>query len=161
MITLDELKSIVEYDQETGLFTWIKTRSYKHLIGKRSGSLQVNGYVAITINKKKYLAHRLAWLYVHGSEPPECIDHINGNRSDNRICNLRLATKKENNHNTHQFSENKAGYTGISWAKRQKKWRARIKVDGKEKYLGYFTSKEEAHAAYLDAKRKYHPFFSK
>jgi len=99
MITQDKLKEILDYNQHTGLFTWKKIKKYSNRsVGDIAGSLSL-GYVVIGIDKKIYKAHRLAWLYVYGEFPKEQLDHINGNKEDNRICNLREANQSQNNFN--------------------------------------------------------------
>lgn len=104
-----------------------------------------------------YLEHRLAWLYVTGTWPSDQIDHVNGIRDDNRIFNLREATGPENNGNQRQArSDNKTGLLGVYWDKQHKKFSAKIMFSGKHKYLGYFPTAEEAHAAYIKAKRELH-----
>lgn len=97
-------------------------------------------------------------MIVHGAIPDGLeIDHINGDESDNRICNLRLATKSENQQNKRRpRKDNKAGLLGVCWFERAKKWRAQITVNGECKYLGLYVTPEEAHAAYLTAKRELH-----
>ena len=99
-------------------------------------------------------AHRLAWLYVHGVWPPHEVDHINGDRSDNRIANLRLATRQQNSENRHGAQSNsKTGLVGVSWHKRAGKWQAHIRVKGRTRYLGLFESTQDACMAYLQAKQ--------
>ena len=111
----------------------------------------------ISIDGRKHLAHRLAWLYVNGYCPPGDIDHINGDRAANRISNLRLATRSENLQNQSKAQKhNKTGLLGVSH--RRGKFRAQIRVDGKKMHIGTFPTPEEAHTAYLEAKRQFHPF---
>ena len=114
-----------------------------------------NGYCIIRLDDRLYTAHRLAWLYVHGQWPTHQLDHINGNRQDNRLCNLRPATNAENAQNRTRKS-NTSGFPGVR--KTNSKWTAEIKVNYKPIRLGRFDSPEAAYAAYLEAKRKYHPF---
>lgn len=91
MLTQARLKELFHYDKETGAFTHIKARRGVR-VGKILGCLANNGYLVIRADGKLYLAHRLAWMYVHGAFPPDQLDHINRMRTDNRLCNLRLAT---------------------------------------------------------------------
>jgi hypothetical protein len=114
-----------------------------------------NGYVCIRIDNILYTAHRLAWLYVHGNWPAHQLDHINKNRSDNRLCNLREATNAENAQNRKR-SDNKTGYTGVN--QENNKWKAEIKLNYKTIRLGLFETPEEAYSAYLSAKHGLHPF---
>ena len=106
----------------------------------------------------KHLAHRLAWLYVHGEWPAEEIDHLNRVRSDNRISNLRLATQAENKQNTSLRRDSTSGHKGVSWHKRDKKWVAEIKLHGKKHYLGYFNNINDAIAARKSEESRLHPF---
>lgn len=148
----DFLKSHLKYDRDTGVFTWADT-------GKVAGSLR-NGYTVINIETfaPAKRAHRLAWLYVYGKWPTGDIDHINGERSDNRIENLRDVTRAINIQNRRKASAgSKSGLLGVVARTRGKPWGASIRVDGKNKYLGTWDTKEQAHEAYLIAKRKYHP----
>lgn len=149
MITQTELKELLHYDLNTGLFTRIGKGRHK------CGTIKPNGYLAIHIKCKYYLAHRLAWLYVHGGFPEGDLDHINADRSDNRIKNLREATKHINNQNRHTANKNnRTGLLGV--CAHRDKFRATIKIGGKCVFLGYFVTPEEAHAAYVSAKRKHH-----
>lgn len=114
-----------------------------------------NGYRVIRIDDALYLAHRLAWFYVTGNWPANQIDHINGVRDDNRFSNLREATNLQNAHNR-KYNRNKSGFQGVR--KENSKWLAEIKINYKAVRLGLFNTPEEAHCAYLIAKRQHHPF---
>lgn len=119
------------------------------------GNKQANGYVYIKIDGKSYMAHRLAWLDVNGEWPEVFVDHINGDRSDNRLINLRAATRELNAQNQRVAQKhNKLGILGVS--PYGEKYYACIRVNGKTKYLGLHETPEVAHQAYLEAKRKYH-----
>jgi hypothetical protein len=157
ILTQEYLKSIYKYDGETGIFTRLKPHP-RWKVGQVAGTDNGSGYIRISINYKQVYAHRLAWLYVHGVMPKKTIDHINGNRSDNRICNLRAITKAENNQNMPMFKTNKSGLTGVHWSKSRNRWVAQISVNNINKRLGRFVSKEEAYNAYLKAKEIYHSF---
>lgn len=126
MITQEQLKLILNYDPETGEFNWLVKPRNRASIGGVAGHLRKNGYREISIKGKKYYAHRLAWLYMTGSWPKEHIDHINGNPSDNRFCNLREATRSQNMHNQGVCSNNTSGYKGVCWHKSNQKWEACI-----------------------------------
>lgn len=160
-ITQDELKSVLHYAPETGVFTHLRTISSGIKPGNVAGSTHHRGYVYIQINKRRYPAHRLAWLYVNGCFPDKQIDHINGNRDDNRIANLRLASNSQNQQNTATRHDNRTGRRGVVWmsgAGRQKRWRAEIKANGKYSCIGYFQTFEEAVAAREAAEAELHPF---
>ena len=158
-LTQERLQELLHYDPETGIFTNLKSRG-RVKIGSVAGSKNPNGYIYIAIDSKKYRAHRLAWLYVHGNFPEKCLDHINEVKDDNRIVNLRLATNLENHQNqSSPRTNNTSGFNGVGWHKFSGKWLARIMANGKHKHLGYFDTAEEASAVYLAAKRKLHQFW--
>ena len=119
-----------------------------------------NGYIYVTLHDYKLLAHRVAWFYVTGKWPEEQLDHINRDRRDNRLVNLRPASQSQNSCNGSLRSTNKSGYRGVSWEKRKRKWQARIVKDGKQYPLGYFDTKESAYDAYLEAAKRLHGEFA-
>ena len=158
-ITAERLREVLDYDPATGVFTWkARTSPFSRVnVGDVAGGLKTKGYIRIKLDGRELLAHRLAWLYVNGEWPADQIDHISGIRTDNRIVNLRLATNAENQHNQRKpQADNTTGFLGVS--PEYGKFKARIVVDGKNKHLGMFHTPEEAHAAYVDAKRKLHKF---
>ena len=150
----------LSYDSRTRLFKW-KCRVAQHVLkGSKAGTLhKKTGYVRIKILGRSYRAHRLAWLIMYGSFPPDHIDHINGVKHDNRIINLRAVTHAENNRNRALDIRNKSGYTGIAYNKKTNKWIARIGGTRKRVYLGSFDNLEDA----IEARRiaeinyNYHP----
>jgi len=152
MITQERLKQLVSYDHETGLFKW-KNVSLNRIKPYSIAGTNKNGYVVISIDGKKYMAHVLAWLYVHGYLPKEAIDHKNRLRDDNRIENLRQATVKQNNENLGKRSHNTSGFRGVTWHKTAKKWMSSVTHNKKQIYLGLFEKPEDA-AAVADSKRK-------
>ncbi len=156
-LTQDRLKRAVSYDPEIGKFTRLE-RAPKSPAGNEAGYLRPDGYRAIRIDSQKYLAHRLAWLYVHGEWPTECIDHIDRNRSNNRIANLRHVSKQEVNFDLQSRQGSSSRFVGVKFRKDRQRWTARITVDGKHHNLGCFASEEEAYAAYLAAKPKFHVY---
>lgn len=158
ILTAERLRELVSYDAESGVFTRIKTdRRNTRYLGPIPHNPCGNGYAYIGVEGKRYPAHRLAWLYVQGRWPDDDIDHINGNRTDNRLSNLRAVSREVNNQNRRKTrSNNKCGLMGVSWHTHSRCWRARIMIRGKEIPLGHFDSKEQAYAAYLDAKRSLH-----
>lgn len=148
IMTREQLINSIAYDKCTGIFTRYDT-------GKIAGSVcKYQGYVTISILGKRYKAHRLAWYYEYGEMPKhKQIDHINHNRSDNRISNLRLVTHKENSLNQKKPKNNTSGQIGVYWNKKECQWMSRIMIDGKRKYLGLFDEFEEAVYAYEEAKK--------
>jgi HNH endonuclease/AP2 domain len=168
MIDQKTLLSLVSYDPETGEFIWlpreqvtwqIKVWNTKHA-GKKAGSVNNRGYLCIKLGKRTYKAHRVAWLYVFGKFPESEIDHINRNKLDNRIVNLRVATRSQNVLNTSLKKTNKSGLRGISWYKRGNKWQVQISVGGRSAdkivlHIGYFHDIEQAKKAYNEAHVRY------
>jgi hypothetical protein len=153
MINQNELKKHLNYNPETGVFTWLNVSKYSKVnVGDEAGCKDSNGYIYITILSRKYSSHRLAWLYVYGDLPVNQIDHLNRIRSDNRICNLRDVTHNENHKNKRNISN---GRVGVMRYKTSNKWVARIRVKGKDIYLGSFNSKSEAIRAREEAEIKY------
>jgi hypothetical protein len=154
--TAERLRHLVNYDPETGQFTWNAKRR-RCTPGAKAGCRMKNGYDIIRLDDNLYLAHRLAWLYMTGEWPAHQIDHVNGDRADNRFCNLREATNQENAHNRHKLRKNnRSGFAGVR--RENKRWLAEIKVNYKPIRLGLFDTLEEAHEAYKEARKKYHPF---
>lgn len=153
-ITQAELKALLCYDSETGVFTWRVNRP-ACVAGKVAGSRK-GQYWRIGLMNGMHHAHRLAWLYVHGHWPASCLDHINGDPSDNRIANLREATYAENSQNRAKHRNNSSGHTGV--VKHRDGWQAQIMAAGKSKYLGRFQTSKEAQVAYLKAKSELHQF---
>ena len=153
--TIEHLRSSLAYDAHTGTFTWKDHKKRPDLNGKLAGSPQSAGYWAIAIHNKKQLAHRLAWAYVTGEWPTQHIDHINGDKRDNRFCNLRQVTRLGNLQNMRKATKaNKIGLLGVS--AHQGKWRAQIMVNGVITRKSGFATPEAAHEAYLELKRKLH-----
>lgn len=155
-LTQERLKNRLSYDESSGLFTWIKA-SIGVKISDEVGTITRNGYRVVMFDKCNYHAHRLAWLYVYGSWPEQFIDHINGVKTDNRICNLRQVNKSENGQNLKGArKDNKSGFLGVT-KHGQTGWRSTIQIDGATIHLGTFRSPELAHNAYIKAKRQLHP----
>jgi hypothetical protein len=158
-VTAARLREVLNYDPETGIFTWRVRLKYSVPIGARAGSFPANGYCMIGIDGVHYRAHRLAWLYVYGEWPKNFIDHIDGNRLNNAIANLRDVSNKMNGHNTNVPRRgNKTGLLGVLPYKNGK-FTAQIGVNGKSNHLGVFDTAEEAHATYMAAKRYVHEGF--
>ena len=164
MITQAQLKEYLDYNSETGVFTWKKkssNKSNKIKIGNIAGMEAPDGYWKITFLYRAYPAHRLAWIYMNGDIPNGFdIDHINRDRKDNRITNLRLATRSQNQHNRTKSKNNTSGYKGVTWCKKTNAWMARIGINYKLIHLGRFISAEEAYDAYKEAAKKYHKQYS-
>lgn len=149
------LKELLSYDAENGTLTWLKPTGRRVKPGDRVNGVDGMGYLRCMINGVSYRAHQLAWLYMTG-ELPGAIDHINRVPSDNRICNLRLATKAQNAQNMFRAKQNKSGHKGVSWNKQFGKWNAKIGVNNRGISLGLFDRIEDAVTAYANAASKYH-----
>lgn len=163
MISNEELRYFLHYDQLIGLFLWknfaSKTVS-KVGIGCFAGNIHSQtGHVQIGIKGKRYLAHRLAWQYVTG-EVPTKVDHINRIPWDNSFANLRLCNQSQNMANSLMMKSNTSGVRGVSWDKSKNKWSAKISINKKTLNLGRFDDIEDAAEAYKQASLKYHGNFS-
>lgn len=155
-------KEYMSYNSITGMLVWKKKPAQRVKIGDKVGSVDSAKYyrTKITIDgaEKSILNHRIAWFICH-SEAPEFIDHINGVKTDNRICNLRSCTKSENCRNSKRRKHNTSGYKGVCWRKDAKRWVAKINVNCKRLHLGYFDTAAEAYIAYCEAADKHHREF--
>jgi hypothetical protein len=153
MITLDELRTFVRYDQDTGNFVWLVKRPGNNFsgVGKVAGRISNQGYVQVQINGRRYQGHRLAWLYVRGEWPSGEIDHINGCKADNRFVNLRSATRSQNQANNSVSLRNRSGRKGVGWNAKVGKWQVQIGVRGKIIYLGLFDDIDMASNVYAKA----------
>lgn len=146
MVTQKQLKELFDYNPKTGLFTRKIHVGRKCRAGSIAGTRTIDGYIRIGIDRKTYFAHRLAWLYVYGKWPKNQIDHKNMNKSDNRLKNLREATHSQNQRNRGMPANNTTGYKRVDFVKKYNKYRARIKRNGVETFLGHFDTAEEAGA---------------
>lgn len=159
-LSQDRLKEVLSYNPETGEFTWLVDR-LRVRPGERAGKVTREGYIEIGVDGKRYMAHRLAFLYMTGSIPSSYVDHINLTKSDNRWCNLRPASSSQNQMNTGGRPNNTSGFKGVSWHSRGGRWRANIRVGGKKKHLGYFDTAEDGYAAYCAAAKSHYGEFAR
>ena len=153
-----KMTAALAYNVQTGLLTWASPTARNVTPGAAAGSLASNGYLHLKFGGRRYLAHRVVWLLAHGAWPSGVIDHINGDRRDNRLANLRdvdCATNMQNQRSAHANSA--SGVLGVVWRKEKRRWTASIKRDGKAVHLGYFPTQEAARVAYVEAKRQRHP----
>lgn len=143
-VTVEKFKEYFDYDHTTGILTLIKARGRKDTprVGKQAGWVTQKGYLGIIFRRKFYAIHRLGWFMHYGVWPQDQIDHINRDKQDNRIENLRVVDNRTNQHNTASFNG------GAFWQKHANKWRSQIKVNGKTISLGYFDSETDARNAY-------------
>lgn len=146
----NELDEILNFNSISGVFTWKGDRSQRVKAGSIAGTRNGQGYVEIKIHGKSFQAHRLAWIISTGIAPLEQIDHINRIRTDNRIANLREASRSENLQNTTLSASNKSGVKGVSFNTRVGKWVAQICVNKKKTHIGYFSKIEDAKQAYMN-----------
>lgn len=153
MLSQALLKSQLTYNPESGVFNWKKGKAGVPPESS-AGYMCDRGYIKICINKRKYTAHRLAFVYMYGSCPSE-IDHINGVKHDNRISNIRKVTHAENMKNQKMYASNKSGVTGVYWDGQHNKWRANIRFNGKCIPFGRFEYKWEAICRRKTAENKY------
>lgn len=149
-IDVAALRIEVSFDPETGVFARRVERP-RSPAGSRLGAPCSNGYLMFRVMGQRYLAHRLAWLYVYGAWPDGDIDHINGNRADNRIANLREATKSQNMANTRTQANNRSGVRGVIFDKASGKWMAYMQQHGRFINLGRYDIKEDAATARQEA----------
>lgn len=160
-LTVSTIRECLTYNPDTGAFTRAKRTAQCHQIGDRADMPafgKLTGYLTIGLQGRKYLAHRVAWAHFYGEWPEQNIDHITGNKSDNRIVNLRDVSSKENTQNRLRTidGKNKTSKVGVYWHAQSSRWRARIMTNKKGIHLGMFDTQEDAHAAYVAAKRIYH-----
>lgn len=156
--TAERVRELYVYEPETGKF-FRRFTAGGRVGGSEAGtSKDSRGYFQMSVDGRLFLCHRVAWLYVHG-EWPGIIDHINGDRLDNRIANLRPATHSQNMQNRRGPNVgNTAGLLGASWKSSNRRWVAQIVVDGRKVHIGYYDTALAAHLAYLTAKRREHAF---
>ena len=160
LITQMRLKELFNYCADTGIFTRkiAVGRHGRHKKGTLAGTKSRSGYRVISINSRRYMAHKLAWLYVYGELPKNDIDHINRIKHDNRISNLRLASRSQNMQNVAKHKHNSSGQKGVSWMPSRNKWRAYINYNYKQLHIGTFDTFEDAVAAYKSMAIKVHDF---
>lgn len=161
LLSCEFIREILHYDPITGIFTWKVDRSGAVKIGSVAGGPHNRGYWNIRIGDKKYLAHRLAWIWMTGEWPEDQIDHKDNNRSNNAWYNLREASKNQNARNTTKYSNSKSGIKGVSFHKASGKYIAQIQLNGRNKHLGVFDDIEKAREAYKIAVAWYHREFGK
>jgi hypothetical protein len=161
MLTAERLRELLHYDPDTGVFTWLRVKGRRVRVGALSGKANGGGYFQIGVDGRIYYAHRLAWLYVHGEWPVASIDHVNCDRCDNRLANLRPATKAQNAANARKRTNNSSGFKGAYWNARRNKWMASIEADGHQRHLGYFDNPTDAHKAYVAAAERHFGEFAR
>lgn len=157
MISQEVLQRVLNYDPETGAFTWVQTLGSRAQNGTPAGSRDQKGYLRVWLCGVNYKLHRLAFVWMTGSCQAAQIDHINQIKDDNRWVNLRAVTNAENQQNTSLRKDSKTGFTGVTCFGRAQ-YRATIRKDGTLYHLGLFDRPEDASEAYLAAKQRLHTF---
>lgn len=159
MLTQEYLKKILHYNPDTGVFTRLVSVSVNTRKGDVAGTKGLHRYASIKIKNRSYAAHRLVWLYMHGRLPEHDIDHINHVKTDNRLCNLREATRAENGRNRAMSSQNTSGFKGVFMEKKTGMWTAACKMNGVLHCLGRFKRAEDASLAYQKFAKQHHGEF--
>jgi hypothetical protein len=169
MLTVERLKEVLMYEPESGRFIHLprpgsdqptKTWNTRYA-GKIAGRVRSDGRRQLCIDKKFYLAARVAWLYMTGKWPNPEVDHENTDCGDDRWDNLREASRQQNACNTRLRHHSKAGLKGVRWHRKNKKWEAKITVHSRQIYLGCYITKEAAHQAYCSAAARLHGDFAR
>lgn len=162
MLTQGRLKEVLDYNPENGHFRWRKGSFYNQGNERRAGSIDIsNSHRSIFIEGNKYLEQTLVWLYVYGYFPEDNIYHIDGDKQNNRLINLKPANKSQTCQSKNKQSNNTSGFKGVSFCKSKERWRATIRVNKKLIHLGYFTCLEKAAQAYKEAAIKYFGEFAR
>ena len=158
LLSPEDVRFRLEYNSETGELFWKNSKMPKRN-GTLAGGVRKDGYHVTSIDKVHYLSHRLAWCHFYGEWPNLLIDHINGIKTDNKISNLRLATKQENNFNSTMWKSNKSGHKGVFWSKKRQKWQVQATINYKNIYLGVFDNLDDASKAYKKYAEQNHGMF--
>lgn len=160
LLDVKTISDFLDYNPESGVFVWkVKTRARN--IGDVAGNTNWRGYTSIWINGEQYYAHRMAWAICNGAWPSCDIDHINEDKSDNRICNLRIASRSQNMFNRGKNKNNTSGFKGVSFCKDTGRWMAQMSIYGKSLKIGRFDTKEEASRAYFEKAKELRGEFAK
>lgn len=166
LLSPDELRGLFDLNTETGELRWKASTSRGKYTQTVAGSVNRLGYRQVKIGKKSYLAHRIVWAIVYGEWPSEQVDHIDGNKDNNSIVNLRLVTVGQNAQNRSLSGvKTRSGLMGAIYVpetkRRRECWESRIKLNGVSRYLGRFKTPHEAQEAYIKAKTELHPYFAR
>lgn len=146
---VQQISQLLQYEPETGRLLWLVDRGGKARAGMHAGSVNGRGYRYVRVSYRIYAAHRLAWLLAHGDWPNGEVDHINGDKLDNRLANLRVVTRRQNTQNRREHREGRL--VGCSFSRQKGRWHARIMNQGCAHSLGLYDTEQEAHEAYLHA----------
>ena len=160
-LSVSELRRLLDYDPETGIFRWLEGPSNAIKAGTVAGAICTKGYRQIKIGGKSRMAHRLAWLHYYGSWPADQIDHINGVPDDNRISNLREATPSQNSQNRPVRSDSRSGFKGVRWSRERQRWITHMTIHGRRRCLGLFVELDDAVSALVEARKRHHKEFAR
>jgi hypothetical protein len=163
MGAMQDETGVYEYQPANGHLVWLKKTGRRSIVGSRAGWVQGQGYRYVRYQGRQVSEQRLIWKIAHGEWPPNGteVDHKNGVRDDNRLINLRLASRPQNQYNSAGKQKSRSGLKGAFWHPSTGKWRSRISTKDGKKSLGLFDTPEEAHAAYVEAARMYHGQFAR
>lgn len=159
-LTAEQARDLFRYEPETGLLYWRATGKGRGDISLPAVRLNGHGYWIVCVNYRRYRAHRVIWLMERGEWPAHELDHINGDRADNRMVNLREVTTSQNQMNRRKAKNNTSGVTGVSWHSIGKKWAVELWVRGRKRYFGLHEDLEFAELVSSEARRKYHGEFT-
>jgi len=159
LIKAHDARKYLDYNATTGEMRWKIWPRTGRPSGREILTTNAQGYRVVVLMGRQYRVHRVAWLMMYGKWPPELLDHANGNRTDNRLVNLREANRAENNRNRCMSRNNTSGFKGVTYDKNRKKWQAKIWRNNKAIHLGRYASAQQAFAAYCKASREYHGEF--
>lgn len=160
-ISIEDVRQWLRYDPDTGHLWWIQRPGGKASMDAPAGTIRPDGRRQVKVCGRAFKAHRICWALHYGQWPDGDIDHANGNPSDNRVTNLRDATKTENNRNQKKRAGCSSGLKGVTWDKQWRKWRANIRVNKRLIRLGAFDDEYEAHLAYCQAADEYFSEFKR
>lgn len=160
-ITRDRLDELLEFNPGSAIWTWRITRGGTARKGSRAGSINAIGYEVLRLDQRDYLAHRVVWFWHNGTWPDGLIDHIDLDRLNNRVFNLRIATAAQNHWNRPPNKRNKSGYKGVIFHKVSGRWAARISASRMKFHIGLFDTAEAAHEAYVAYSKLLHGEFSR
>jgi hypothetical protein len=149
------LQKLFVYAPDTGVFVW-RVNTGRATAGQEAGWLHRTGYVYVGLTGGSYKAHRLVWKYVHGTDPDGLIDHIDGDKTNNRVHNLRVVTDGQSNQNKRTYRNNLSGHKGVGWYPRRNAWRVRIQHDGRVRLVGFYADLSAAIAARNAAEQQFH-----
>ena len=162
-LSAEYVRTLFDYCPETGVLRWRRRPDKSSLWNSKCAHKEAGAvyrpsptrtYRTVAVDYRKYLVHRIIWLHVHGQWPDGEIDHADGDGLNNRIANLRLATRTQQLANSHRGRRNRTGFKGVSWNTQRQRYQAKIQRERKVRHLGFFNDPAEAHAAYCRAARE-------